>query len=600
MITSPSATTGACGPTSRSAARLPGRGARRVRGRRGRAAGRGRARPGLPRGGRLAEPRVARARRRQARRRRRRQPLAPAPLGRRGRQLLAALLLQERHDRVLRAAGVGLVRRGRRGDRRALGRAGARARRAPRDVGGRGGRGRGRRHDAAADGPVPRARAAPAPRRHVGARPPGARPRARSRPRGASEVAAALDELDRVFEDVTGRAAARGRGRQRRRTDDRLPRLHARPRRDARPARCSTSSAQSLPPVLYASRWWCGRVFDRGAELLGRDRPRTLGPARADARRADGRRASGSGTRWATSSASCSAAGRRSSPARPAADAFADWTPAWHGSAYHSADLQIAAASADAVARGDFLVVLGDFHGGDNPLAQGLFGLRHPDPAAMLRRIGRGDRAGRAPLAAAPRRGRDDRAQLADVRRGRHRGDGRRRAGARRHPPRRARGRLVVDDGQVADRAGTLPARRSRSSSTCRSSSPRCAASTRSARGPGARRSGASSCAARSWSAPAGELPGTAEASPPGRASAASRGASSPARRSSASRATSTSRARRCAARSRASSRPPASRRLAHVEFTEMLPGPDECWLESDAGHHTSELRVVALGRAHA
>ena len=30
------------------------------------------------------------------------------------------------------------------------------------------------------------------------------------------------------------------------------------------------------------------------------------------------------------------------------------------------------------------------------------------------------------------------------------------------------------------------------------------------------------------------------------------------------------------------------------VEFTEMLPGPDECWLESDAGHHTCELRIVA------
>ena len=34
------------------------------------------------------------------------------------------------------------------------------------------------------------------------------------------------------------------------------------------------------------------------------------------------------------------------------------------------------------------------------------------------------------------------------------------------------------------------------------------------------------------------------------------------------------------------------------VEFTEMLPGPDECWLESDAGRHTSELRVLALDRA--
>ena len=73
---------------------------------------------------------------------------------------------------------------------------------------------------------------------------------------------------------------------------------------------------------------------------------------------------------------------------------------------YHSADLQIAAASADAIARGDFLVVLGDFHGGDNPLAQGLFGLRHPDPAAMLRRIAAEAGPGRPPLAAAPRRGR--------------------------------------------------------------------------------------------------------------------------------------------------------------------------------------------------
>jgi hypothetical protein len=33
----------------------------------------------------------------------------------------------------------------------------------------------------------------------------------------------------------------------------------------------------------------------------------------------------------------------------------------------------------------------------------------------------------------------------------------------------------------------------------------------------------------------------------------------------------------------------------APVEFTEMLPGPEDCWLESDAGHHTSELRVVAV-----
>jgi uncharacterized membrane protein len=34
------------------------------------------------------------------------------------------------------------------------------------------------------------------------------------------------------------------------------------------------------------------------------------------------------------------------------------------------------------------------------------------------------------------------------------------------------------------------------------------------------------------------------------------------------------------------------------VELTEMLPGPGECWLESDLGRHTSELRVVAVARS--
>ena len=49
-------------------------------------------------------------------------------------------------------------------------------------------------------------------------------------------------------------------------------------------------------------------------------------------------------------------------------------------SAYHSADLQIAAASAEAMSRGDYLLVLGDFHGGDNPLAQGVFARAIPIP----------------------------------------------------------------------------------------------------------------------------------------------------------------------------------------------------------------------------
>jgi len=31
------------------------------------------------------------------------------------------------------------------------------------------------------------------------------------------------------------------------------------------------------------------------------------------------------------------------------------------------------------------------------------------------------------------------------------------------------------------------------------------------------------------------------------------------------------------------------------MELTEMLPGPGDCWLEDEAGRHTSELRLVAV-----
>ena len=62
-----------------------------------------------------------------------------------------------------------------------------------------------------------------------------------------------------------------------------------------------------------------------------------------------------------------------------AATVFADHEPAWRGAVYHSADIQIAAASLDAVTAGDYLAVIADVHPGNNPLVQGLFGHRHPD-----------------------------------------------------------------------------------------------------------------------------------------------------------------------------------------------------------------------------
>jgi hypothetical protein len=68
-----------------------------------------------------------------------------------------------------------------------------------------------------------------------------------------------------------------------------------------------------------------------------------------------------------------------------AADAFADAKPAWRFASLHSADVQIAAPEAAAVAAGRYLAVIGDVHPGCDPLRQGVFAHRHPDPAGHAR-----------------------------------------------------------------------------------------------------------------------------------------------------------------------------------------------------------------------
>src|SRR4051794_2122515 len=81
------------------------------------------------------------------------------------------------------------------------------------------------------------------------------------------DVAAALHQLDRVFEEVTGRPAARGEadsggGRT-------IAYLDCMRDLDVTLGPAVLDELRSsLPALLYASRWWCGRVFDRGAELL--------------------------------------------------------------------------------------------------------------------------------------------------------------------------------------------------------------------------------------------------------------------------------------------------------------------------------------------
>ena len=473
----------------------------------------------------------------------------------------------------------------------------ARARRALRDVGDGGRRRRGgRRPRRCRWARSPSARCARcSPTRRASTALEAARDAVARRAARAS-VAAALDRLDRVFEEVTGRPAARARGRQRRRPDGRLPRLHARPRRDARPggarraarlaaARCSTPRAGGAGACSTAApRCSGGSPHGRSgplAPMLGAADGRGLRALEPDGRRAAraaaplglGRRRRARRRRLRRLDARVARLGL---PLRRPADRRGEHR---RGGARRLPDRARRLPRRRQPAR-------------PGPV-------RAPPPrsrrdAAPDRR---GGRAGRPPLPAAPRRGRDDRAQLADVPRGRHRRGGRRRARARRHAPRRARGRRRRRRPRVRPR-GELPRAARRSSSTCRSSSPRCAASIPSATARDARRSAASSCAARTGRRERAELPAAAEDLA---AWARERGlprrvfARSPLERKPRYVDFESPSLRRTLTRFLAPAREHAPD--APVEFTEMLPGPEECWLESDAGHHTSELRVVAVDR---
>ena len=68
-----------------------------------------------------------------------------------------------------------------------------------------------------------------------------------------------------------------------------------------------------------------------------------------------------------------------------AAAIFSDRVRAWRHAAFHSIDLQIAAHDEADVTAGEWLAVVGDIHLGNNPLMQGVFAHRHPNPPTLLR-----------------------------------------------------------------------------------------------------------------------------------------------------------------------------------------------------------------------
>lgn len=204
------------------------------------------------------------------------------------------------------------------------------------------------------------------------------------------ELVEALDEFDHVFEDLVGEAPAptpelAGGGR--------TP-VYMDAMRDldvnVGPSLVAELAA-SLAPLLESSRWLCGRSFELGCglmmEAIGSGGRRPLAPlfgkvfaALQEMPRLLASEHDELQRRWAELLDDPD----RTTIGERARARFADFGPAWPISVFHSADIQIAAADADAVERGDYLVVIGDYHPGTNPLGQGLFSYRHPDRQRFL------------------------------------------------------------------------------------------------------------------------------------------------------------------------------------------------------------------------
>ena len=228
------------------------------------------------------------------------------------------------------------------------------------------------------DDPVVRERAAQALNRFESAR------EAVAVARG-DELVPALDAFDATFVELTGDLPVRPDGSAGGRTP-----LFLDCTRDLEmnvgPALVQ-ELAGSLPPFFDSARWYCGRSFALGrrivSDVIGSapatqpigtkfDRAMSALTELPQLLRADLEELQG---RWADLLAD----GDTPSLAMRGAAAFADSAPAWPASVYMSPDVQIAARSIDDIDSGRFLAVVGDFHPA-NALLQGMFSERHPDP----------------------------------------------------------------------------------------------------------------------------------------------------------------------------------------------------------------------------
>jgi len=94
----------------------------------------------------------------------------------------------------------------------------------------------------------------------------------------------------------------------------------------------------------------------------------------------------------------------RSADLRPAVvSAFAADGPGWSSALYHSPDVMIAAESVEAILRGEYQLMLGEFHLGANTLSISAFLSQHPAPDELIGAIERDLPPGRRLVPVAPR-----------------------------------------------------------------------------------------------------------------------------------------------------------------------------------------------------
>lgn len=419
------------------------------------------------------------------------------------------------------------------------------------------------------------------------------------------ELVCALDAFDGTFSEVTGSAPVRPEGGAGGRTP-----LYLDCTRDLAmdvgPALVN-ELACSLPPFFDSARWYCGRSFALGRRIVSEEIGSATGGRRFEAAcdrvmmaladlprllRADLEELQ---RRWADLLADDDT----STLAKRGAAAFADAGPAWPACVYQSPDVQIAARSIDDIDRGQFLAVVGDFHPA-NALLQGMFSARHPDPDRFRADV-HAD-LGSPLLYVIPRRapgvGIDARIVPAftwpdDVHVALAAGDCAP-DGYRTVPL----DELVIDGDECTDRAASF-----RAPVAHLFYIPMFLAAMRTfdpfpVRGDHGQRItiGRTVLRRETWAANAGSIPAEAVdfaawartrglprrifCRPPGEAKPVYADLDSPLLTNSLHRML-----------RRVADRDPA----APVRFTEMLPGPDECWLEHEGARYTSELRLVAV-----